>query len=520
MSDHDTDTAKQTSPAPVAAKSDQPLPKTAPMKVFAGFQGLPGTSKTGSIETEENNALWLGLSFVSTNSEENRAVQERAVSRGHSTLAATHNTPLVNGLGLGKLDARLKYATDIRTSFKVTVGGVPGKQQAEAKRMASAQVISESQQTGKVSEIIATVEAALTAKFGTPVTVTIESNAEKVHDSGNRQLSYRTTGPGTVMLDIQAVPAAVKTITTGGTSTTNDGFKHDGAVHGGTSNVQTTGTNIKTGATNSTHQGSTTAVTTWRQRAIETMNRVTTSYETNKGKFSQSITDIIDAKQRTGFKKHEVTHTTGLTTLDKQATESDKKEEGDKNETNFWGHLRNGLSVANVIAAPFAFNPLWKFGLSLAKDVANELAVDGVVHFINTDTAADSHDKQNVNVTEDVHSGAHGFVSDHYVEKKKIKDTVDQYLSKLATEMRSLQKFAEGSQMTVTTNGGSESTGSVATDAHVGNQTITGAGGSLNTHIDHDKTVTLHYDQVTTESFLRPELKATTQGDVEIGESG
>lgn len=520
MGDHDNAQSKSAPQAQPANTQQQPAPKAAPMKVFAGFTGLPGSTKTGSIETQEANALWLGLNFVSqVDADNNEAIPKQAISRGHTTLMTTYDAPLgSDGAGRGRIGARLDYAKDIAKSFSIAITGLPAHDVEKAKQTATQMIVGLTDRIGDVATISARVGDALSAQYGKPVTVAITENKRAVTDAGLRELSYTIRGPATLNLDIKAVAAAEKTIHTGSDTVDSDSLASKAEGHGGSKDITKVGTDVHTDVGAKHHQDSTVAGMSWKQTIANMVQEIETSFSHIDGTFTDNLTDKINKSQREYSSEHDVQHTTLLDKLNSHATASDKTKEGDEKEKNFWSWLKTGVDVVNQIPVPWALNPIWRVGIGVAKAASDGLAVDGTVHFKNRDVDAKSDGDDSSKYDNDDTRTKNSRTRTHFVDKRTIKQTVDAYLSALHTKFTNEVKSIAGSLGVYVAHQSSDDHGGVGTDTKIDHQHEAGGGGSVQTNVNHGKTTTLRYDVTSKETFLRPELVATVVGEMEVKE--
>ena len=518
MSEHDTEAAKQQPSTTVAPTAQpQPAPKTVSLTIYAGFTGLPGTTKTGSIETKEENALWLGLDLQSIRPGGTKAVAKEGLSRGHTTLMTTYDAPVADGEGVGRLAARLKFASDVAKSFDVAIAStLDRKQLADAKTDATRMIVEESRTTGDVVAIASEVSRVLTEKYAQPISVTFSAKTAKVNDVGEREMWYRLHGPTNLHMEVKAVPGGEQTVSSDKTVETASDARHDAEVHGGEEKVQTSVNDVKTGVSKHAEHANSAVEMSWRQEAVQTLTDLTKSFENGREKFTQDIAKKIDDNYRGFNGTHDVSHTTQLSHGDGSSHETSTTEEGDKEKKNFFSHLSDALDVVNVVTAPFGLNPMWKFGLGAGKKISDLFAVHGKVHYTDVSTDGQTHEHGGGTTDVDATHRGHEQRTDKHSEHTKITQTVEKHLAAVAIQLTKATQEVHG---TAAIHGASSSGGSATSqnsDSYTATQKQQGAGGSMHTKTHQSNTTTIHYAVTSKETFLHPELEATADGEAEL----
>ncbi len=520
-----------------------PERKSTLLNVRAEYEAIPGVSKAGPKAALADSALWFDpLTIASTSPSVDETTDRIGVTKGRGQLIASQRVPLHEdseagaGEGTGTLTAQLKYTEHLQSSYSVRVQGDFKNKGDDKKADAAlkAYVGRELAALGDIESVESRGVEVLRTQFpdATNLVATITPNEKNrsLQDAGKTHVYYKARNKPTIQLKVPIVAVADRVITSGGTTSKQNGSDVSTEAHGNikTDVVKVDDTKTDKGAHSEGAVQTNSEV--YHAENKRTYQEIITLIQSKVESISRILVTKADANSDYTEKGDWVAHDEYFKFDDYTKNVKAGSKEGDKDEKNWAAYLEDALGgVSEVIDIPLVkvlpggvgkfLRKLNEFGvaINLAKRAAGEFAVRGKVHYRDTHDDTEAHDKQHG--TDDAHGNSNRTVTrkDTSSASESLKGTMTSVLSsvqnRFGTDNTTTDVTKSGTSTQV--SGGSHS--NVNTDNYQKTGTQADIGGSVTARTNQVVRTEMSWSQSVRETTTRPVLEATVvDGDGEV----
>jgi hypothetical protein len=523
-----TATPTTAAPAPTAAAPTAAAYKTTPLKIKAGYDDVPGASKTGAESAKQNSALWFKpLTIASLSPSADEVSTATGVSRGGGQLIETYHAPLNENPaeGTGMITAQLQYANDISKSY-VLKGKEARDALIEAKKFVAEKITT----LGDFDEIQRLASAYMTEKFpGSQTEITVSADKKVLADAGRSRFYYKARANPTILLNVPVVAVAEKTIRSGGTTVKTEGTETKQERHGEGESEKVDTTRTKTDRERHGESSVENIKQEYNEAVVKTIDDLVTSVTTVHNKLKSELVQktISEFKyhDKDDWESHRVEgHFNDYTKNVKGYTES-----GEKDKKNWASWLQDGIKVVKDITDLPIISDIPKVGKYLRKLKGWGIALDiidkgaglfaetGKVKYTDSKEDTTVHDKggtdDDTKVTRDRNVTRNDTTTTTRNLEESFDSTTNTEWKRHMDEVTTIKK----TYSSVTTKDSAGGSDRVQTDDSTYNRNKESAGGSDSVKKNQSMQSTVTYDVTAKETFTKPVLQATVvDGDGEV----
>ena len=524
--------------------ANAPAGRTTPLRVRANYENIPGASKNGPKDAIAATALWFDPLTIASTSPDVELTKDRiGVTKGGSQVIATQAVPLQEegepgaGEGIGTLTAQLKYAADLSKTYKASIKGDFKKGDAQKADTELKKFIpQEFAQLGDLDRVKELALAHMQETFpdakNLVITLTPNEDNHSLQDAGKTHIYYKARDKPSILLNVPVVAVAEKQITSGATTTKQQGTEVDAQAHGNVKTDKVKVTDKKVENEGHVEGAVQTVDETWHKENKRTYDEIVATISTKIDTISKNIVTKLDADSTYHDDGKWEDHIESFHFDDYTKNVKGGSEEGDKDKKNWAAWLQDGISVLKDVTEIPILKDLpkvgpvvrklneWGLAIDLVDKAAGMLAVRGKVHYKDTHEDTEAHDKQHDK--SDNHGEAHRTVT------RVDKGTLTTQVSGVFTSMVSTLKTTHGTDNTTTdashkgtttqASGGART--KVNTDDYDKTQTQTDVGGSVGVKANQHTTTEITWSQSVKETTTKPILDASiVSGDGEVSSS-